>query len=109
MNRILPILKERMQLSGLPDQTKVIEYVRPKELEKIFKITDPDHPKSVDQIFDSIENLLKYSVRTEHPRFFNQLYTGTDPIGYLSELLVAALNTNVHTYAVAPVLAVLEV
>lgn len=99
MQKVTPMLKDRMLQNGFSEETKVIEYLRPKDLEQIFKITDPEKPKSRDQLLDLVDKLLHYSVRTEHPLFFNQLYTGTDPVGYLSELLVAALNTNVHTYA----------
>ena len=51
---------------------------------------------------------MAYSVRTAHPRFFDKLYAGSDSIGQLGEFLTAVLNTNVHTYAVSPVFAVME-
>ena len=66
-----------------------------------------------------IKQMLRYSVRTGHPRFMDKLYVGAEPIGTLvsaapptsltpcagmvSELLTAVLNTNMHVYQVAPV------
>lgn len=55
-----------------------------------------------------VEAALKYSVRTSHPRFFDKLYAGSDPVGQVAELITAVLNTNVHTYAVAPAFAMME-
>ena len=51
---------------------------------------------------------LDNSVRTNHPLFMNQLYAGADPIGLAGEWLIAAANTNVHTYEVAPVMTLAE-
>lgn len=60
------------------------------------------------KIVERIEAALKYSVRTSHPRFFDKLYAGSDPVGQVAELITAVLNTNVHTYAVAPAFAMME-
>jgi hypothetical protein len=35
-------------------------------------------------------------------------YAGSDPVGQIAELVTAVLNTNVHTYAVAPAFAMME-
>ena len=43
------------------------------------------------------------------PYYLDKLYTGTDPIGQISELIVAMLNTNVHVYHSAPVFSCMEV
>lgn len=41
-----------------------------------------------------IDDVLKYSVKTNHPLFVNQLYGGTDPYGLAASWLIEALNTN---------------
>ena len=51
---------------------------------------------------------LDYSVRTGHPLFLNQLYSGNDPYALAGELLSVVANTNVHTYEVAPVFTLIE-
>jgi glutamate decarboxylase len=48
------------------------------------------------------------SVRSSHPLFLNQLYSGVDPVALAGEWLASALNANVHTYEVAPVLTEVE-
>lgn len=39
----------------------------------------------------------------------DKLYAGTNPIGVISELLLAVLNSNVHVYQVSPVLTLMEI
>ena len=47
-------------------------------------------------------------MRTGSPQFNNQLYGAADPVGVAGEWLTASLNTNVHTYEVAPVFTLME-
>jgi glutamate/tyrosine decarboxylase-like PLP-dependent enzyme len=53
-------------------------------------------------------NVLHHSVRTGHPRFFNQLFGGVDPAGIAGEWLTAVLNTSMYTFEVAPALTTME-
>ncbi|KAI9138173.1 pyridoxal phosphate-dependent transferase [Paraphysoderma sedebokerense] len=62
----------------------------------------------VDGIMSSIKDMLKYSTRTGSPRFLDKLYAATNPIGMISELLIAALNCNGHVYQVSPVGTLME-
>lgn len=61
-----------------------------------------------EEIVELMDKIIYYSVKTNHPRFHDKLYVGTDPISQISELLMSVLNTNVHTFAVAPMFAVME-
>jgi hypothetical protein len=56
----------------------------------------------------ALQTTLKHSVRTSHPLFFNQLYARVEPVGVAADRAVAATNTNVHTYEVAPVFSLVE-
>lgn len=42
-----------------------------------------------------METVVRYSVRTQHPYYFNQLYGGIDEVALASAWLCEALNTNV--------------
>lgn len=112
LNALIPILKEYNEGNGDPDNTKVVEYLPPKRL-----LEAVDFPLSTDvskggvsptEIVAIVQQVLKYSVRTAHPRFFDKLYSGSDPTGQVAELITAVTNTNCHTYAVSPVYAVME-
>lgn len=62
-------------------------------------------PQSMLQLFSTI---LKYSVDTSHPYFFNQLFGATDPVALASELIALCVNTSVYTYETAPVFTLIE-
>ena len=41
-----------------------------------------------------LQTVIKFSVRTRHPYFFNQLYGGVDEVALSGAWLTEALNTN---------------
>ncbi len=53
-------------------------------------------------------NFIKNSINTNHPLFVNQLYSGAHPISWYAEFIVAALNTSMATYEIAPVGTLME-
>lgn len=59
--------------------------------------------------FELIKSTLDYSVNTWNPRFMDKLYAGTNPIGVISEILIAVANTNTHVYSCSPVFSLMEV
>lgn len=56
----------------------------------------------------AISQILTYSVNTWDQGFLDKLYSSPNAVGLVSELLLAALNTNVHVYSVSPALTVVE-
>ncbi|KAF7727604.1 hypothetical protein EC973_007365 [Apophysomyces ossiformis] len=63
----------------------------------------------VEPTFELIKSTLRYSVNSWNPRFMDKLYAGTNPIGVISELVLAVLNSNAHVYSCSPVLTLMEV
>uniref|UniRef100_H2YJ73 Glutamate decarboxylase n=1 Tax=Ciona savignyi TaxID=51511 RepID=H2YJ73_CIOSA len=61
-----------------------------------------------DQLLHYCEQVFKYSVKTAHPHFFNQLYAGLDPYGFAGQVVTDVLNTSIYTYEVAPVFVLME-
>jgi glutamate decarboxylase len=59
-------------------------------------------------LLSTIQDLLKYSVNTWDQGFLDKLYASTNPVGVVSELLLAVLNTNLHVYQVSPALTLVE-
>ena len=108
---IMPIIKKYLLENGI-ETTKVIEYLHPNKLIETLDIPlSTSNSKSnvtLVEVSKIVENVLKYSVRTSHPRFFDKLYAGSDIIGQISELIISVTNTNCHTYAVAPVYSTME-
>eukprot|EP00164_Ancoracysta_twista_P010235 GFYU01015386.1.p1 GENE.GFYU01015386.1~~GFYU01015386.1.p1 ORF type:complete len:496 (-),score=148.58 GFYU01015386.1:53-1540(-) len=108
IKRLTPLVTQYLQ-DNLKEDTKVVEFLPPKELCQLIGTELPEHGQSYDEIESTIKTAMKYSVRTGHRRFMDKLYVGSDVIGQMAEWIAAVLNTNVHTYAVAPVFAVMEV
>ncbi|KAK6086320.1 hypothetical protein SCUP234_02533 [Seiridium cupressi] len=59
-------------------------------------------------LLETIQGILKYSVNTWDQGFLDKLYSSTNAVGVISELVLSVLNTNVHVYSVAPALTVVE-
>lgn len=103
-------------LRSQEDQSQpVSRLVDPEQLQRVFAeagiplgLKDSQASGS-EELLAALRLALKYSVRTGHPKFLNQLYARADPISLAADWLVSALNCNVHTYEAAPVLTVIEV
>ncbi|KAI3403947.1 GAD2 [Candida oxycetoniae] len=67
-----------------------------------------DKPCTPEQLAETIDKVLEYSVNTWNPGFLDKLYASNNPIGVVSDILLSILNTNSHVYTVSPVLSVLE-
>jgi glutamate decarboxylase len=69
---------------------------------------DLETPVNTEELFQTIDKVLQYSVNTWNPGFLDKLYASTNPVGVVSDLILSVLNTNSHVYTVSPVLSVIE-
>ena len=91
------------------DETKVLNITTAEVLQEAINIPLGEQKGfALDDLYTSLENVLKYSVRTSNPRFLNMLYGNTDIIGILGEVFATFCNTNIHTYEVSPVFTLME-
>lgn len=103
-------------VTSAPDRdAPVVRFAGPEQLRDVFRqagagieLDEPQAPLSVDALVRAVEAVLGYSVRTQHPRFFNQNFAGADPVAVLGDWLAAALNTTAATYEAAPVFTLME-
>ena len=63
---------------------------------------------SSQEMISIIEQVIDYSVVTNHPLFMNQMFGKTQDISFLADILIAMLNTSMYTYEVAPVFSLIE-
>ncbi|KAL0091758.1 pyridoxal phosphate-dependent transferase [Phycomyces blakesleeanus] len=87
----------------------VVKYTSQNDLYKVIDFDLPNVGKGVDGTFELIKKTLDYSVNSWNPRFMDKLYAGTNPIGVISEMLIAVLNGNSHVYHVSPVFTLMEI
>jgi glutamate decarboxylase len=95
------------------ETTKVINFVPPEELKKIIDFSLPVEGVGITPDLSSIKSyldkVLQYSVRTGSPRYFNQLWSGTDIACIIAEWISAFTNSSTYTYEVAPVYSLMEI
>uniref|UniRef100_A0A8C6S5W4 Cysteine sulfinic acid decarboxylase n=1 Tax=Neogobius melanostomus TaxID=47308 RepID=A0A8C6S5W4_9GOBI len=67
-----------------------------------------DTGESEEALLRRCSDVIKYSVKTGHPRFFNQLYAGMEPYSTVGSFITEAIKTSLYTYEVAPVFTLVE-
>lgn len=77
-------------------------------MQAALQLEFPASGQGSDGLLRILEKVLKYSVNTWHQGFLDKLYASTNAPGLAAELIIAALNTNVHVYPVSPALSVIE-
>ncbi|EMG49902.1 dtxS4 L-aspartate decarboxylase dtxS4 [Candida maltosa Xu316] len=108
--RLLAYVEESDPKSSKYNPQSLGTFHEPKFLKQQF--IDPNNDLndacSQQELFETIDKVLKYSVNTWNPGFLDKLYASNNPIGVVSDILLSMLNTNSHVYTVSPVLSVLE-
>ncbi|CAF0986407.1 unnamed protein product, partial [Brachionus calyciflorus] len=105
--KILEIILSFIKTSNTRTE-KIIDFYFPHDLEKIFDFKVSEEPKNLAQILNDCSKIMKHSVKTAHPRFFNQLSIGLDLVSLIGEFIAATTNTNMFTYEIAPVYNLME-
>ncbi|CAH1992015.1 unnamed protein product [Acanthoscelides obtectus] len=89
-------------------QDKVVLWQSPEQLEEQFDFSLKQNGDEHEKLICLLRNTIKFSVKTGHPYFINQLFSGLDPYGLAGQWLTDALNASVYTYEVAPVFTLME-
>ncbi|KAM7420139.1 hypothetical protein PAMA_014718 [Pampus argenteus] len=87
---------------------KVCEWRSPEQLKELLDLELRDGGESESQILQRCRDAIRYSVKTSHPRFFNQLYAGMEPYSMVASFITEAIKTSIYTYEVAPVFTLME-
>jgi len=89
-------------------EVPVINFKNPTELRELIDFNLRDQPEDNEKLLDHCKDVFRYSVKTGHPRFFNQLYAGLDPHGFAGSVITDVLNPSIYTYEVSPVFVLME-
>lgn len=89
-------------------ETRVTRYVDPDRLREIIDMSPKKEAVSDEALLTLIRDTLKYSVKTGHPYFVNQLFSSLDPYALAGAWVTDSLNPSVYTYEVSPVLTLME-
>lgn len=102
------LILEKAVFKGLSRSNKVLDYHSPEEMQKLFDMDLKPDPVNHEKLLQLIDDTIKYSVKTGHPYFVNQLFSSVDPYGLVGQWLTDALNPSVYTYEVSPVFTLME-
>lgn len=89
-------------------ENAVSRWREPGYLQSIINFDLSDNPQSQHELLEMARKIFKFSVKTGHPYFMNQLFSGLDPYGLAGQWLTDTLNASVYTYEVAPVITLME-
>lgn len=104
----MDIILKNAVFEGTNRKNKVVDWVDPDELERSFDFQLKDTAESQESLLNLIKETIKYSVKTGHPYFINQLYSSVDPYALVGQWLTDSLNPSVYTYEVSPVFICME-
>nr|ALX34911.1 cysteine sulfinate decarboxylase [Paralichthys olivaceus] len=102
------VIVEEVLCKGTDVKEKVCEWREPEELAALLDLELRENGEPQHQLLQRIRDVAKYSVKTSHPRFFNQQFAGVDYHSLAGRFLTESLNTNLFTYEVAPVFVLME-
>ncbi|EDV97375.1 cysteine sulfinic acid decarboxylase [Drosophila grimshawi] len=90
-------------------EQKIIDFMQPEELKQHIDLTIKEKESSTLLDLEQIcQQVIRYSVKTSHGRFHNQLFGQLDPFGLAGAWITEALNTSSYTFEVAPVFSLIE-
>ncbi|XP_034109224.1 cysteine sulfinic acid decarboxylase [Drosophila albomicans] len=94
---------------ALWSQEKLIEFKQPNELKQLLDLSiNEEETHTLSEIEQICQKVIKYSLKTCHGRFHNQLFGQMDPFGLAGAWLTEALNSSTYTFEVAPVFSLIE-
>ncbi|XP_066225737.1 cysteine sulfinic acid decarboxylase isoform X2 [Saccopteryx leptura] len=105
---VFGIIMDEVIWKGTSASEKVCEWKEPEELRQLLDLELRSQGESQEQILERCQAVLRYSVKTCHPRFFNQLFSGLDPHALAGRIVTESLNTSQYTYEIAPVFVLME-
>ncbi|KAL9076355.1 MAG: hypothetical protein Q9161_001071 [Pseudevernia consocians] len=97
-----------LSVEGGGPRTALVEHHKPHKLSQLMDLNLPQIGLAQAGFIKQVEQILQYSVNTWDRGFMSKLYASTDAPGLAAELILATLNTNVHTYEVSPALTMIE-
>ncbi|XP_062488602.1 cysteine sulfinic acid decarboxylase isoform X2 [Pezoporus occidentalis] len=108
LREALRVLLEEAVRKGTDVTEKVCEWREPLELRELLDLELRSGGEPPERLLQRCRDVVRFSVKTGHPRFFNQLFSGLDPHALAGRLLTEALNTSQYTFEVAPVFVLME-
>ncbi len=106
---VMAIIVEHLQHRDLAD-SPIRPSISAADLGRILGCRGPAGaaPANDRDLLEICKLIVSHSVRTAHPNFVSQIYSKADLYGIAADIIVAALNNNVHVFQLAPALTLIE-
>lgn len=88
--------------------SRVLDWRSPDDLQQALDLELKSSADDDERLLQLSRDIIRYSVKTGHPYFVNQLFSGVDPYALAGQWLTDALNPSLYTYEVAPVFTLME-
>ena len=75
LRECVDIVLENAIFKGSDRRNPVINFKSPQELQEVMDFTLTYSPSTHEKMVEHIKNVIKYSVKTSHPYFMNQLFS----------------------------------
>lgn len=92
LKQVVNVILNQAVFDGTKRENKVNEWICPEDLLKTMNFALKDEPDSDEQMLKLAQDTIKYSVKTGHPYFINQLFSSLDPYGLAGQFITDALN-----------------
>uniref|UniRef100_A0A6G1R4L3 Cysteine sulfinic acid decarboxylase n=1 Tax=Hypotaenidia okinawae TaxID=2861861 RepID=A0A6G1R4L3_9GRUI len=102
------VLLDEAVRKGTDVNEKVCDWKEPWELQELLDLELRSDGEAPERLLERCRDIIRYSVKTCHPRFFNQLFSGLDHHALAGRMITEALNTSQYTYEIAPVFVLME-
>lgn len=80
----------------------------PNKFAKAFSLNLPDEPSGIEGMMNLVNKLFDGSINTWDQKFMHKLTSSSNPIGIVSEMVLAVLNAQVVVFETSPALSALE-
>ncbi|XP_064640438.1 cysteine sulfinic acid decarboxylase-like isoform X2 [Lineus longissimus] len=107
LERVSKFMVDELKKSTTGEQ-KVIDFYQPDELREKIDLKITQKGDSEEHLMKTLKDVVKYSVKTSHPYFFNQLFVGPDEYALAGACLTETLNSSQYTYEMGPVFTLME-
>ncbi|XP_071451165.1 cysteine sulfinic acid decarboxylase-like [Hetaerina americana] len=104
------ILPGELKSNESTNNCSVVRFQHPAALKEQLGLELVEGGRGLDdaELLSKCADVIKSSVKTCHPHFYNQLYGGLDQYGLAGAWITESLNTNQYTFEVAPTFTLAE-
>jgi glutamate/tyrosine decarboxylase-like PLP-dependent enzyme len=99
----LPALVRNYVRDSRSGERPVVEHLGAAELRRKLDLELGPLGLSDRELLPLLETYLRYAVRSAHPQFHNQLFSGFSLASFLGEVVAALTNTTMSTFEASPV------